>query len=128
MFTLTKLVVIFYHNLNGLCLFSIVTESTQKMHPFEEEITSLLDNPTKYSAFCNFTPSSQSPEMSTSYNWINTEAQLENLARLLGEEKAFGVDTEQHSFRSFLGYTALVQVIANICVLDALLLISLLRL
>ncbi|KAM0838111.1 hypothetical protein ACQ4PT_061188 [Festuca glaucescens] len=85
-------------------------ESTQKLHPFEEEITYLLENPTKYSAFCNFTPSSQSPEMSTSYNWVNTEAQLENLARLLGEEKAFGVDTEQHSFWSFLGYTALVQI------------------
>lgn len=48
--------------------------------------------------------------MSTSYNWVNTKAQLEHLAGLLGEEKAFGVDTEQHSFRSFLGYTALVQI------------------
>jgi len=27
----------------------------------------------------------------------------------LGEEKAFAVDTEQHSVRSFLGYTALMQ-------------------
>lgn len=95
---------------------AIVTESTQKMHPFEEEIMSLLDDPTKYSTFCNFTPSSQCSEMSTSYNWVNTEAQLQNLARLLSEEKAFAVDTEQHSFRSFLGYTALVQVIANICI------------
>lgn len=48
--------------------------------------------------------------MSTSYNWVNTEAQLEHLARLLGEEKAFAVDTEQHSLRSFLGYTALMQI------------------
>lgn len=48
--------------------------------------------------------------MSNSYNWVNTKAQLEHLAGLLGEEKAFGVDTEQHSFRSFLGYTALVQI------------------
>ncbi|CAM0906038.1 unnamed protein product [Alopecurus aequalis] len=85
-------------------------ESTQKMHPFEEEITSLLDNPTKYSTFCNFTPSNQCSEMSTAYNWVDTEAQLENLARLLSEEEAFAVDTEQHSFRSFLGYTALVQI------------------
>lgn len=85
-------------------------ESSQKMHPFEDEITSLLDNPTRYSTFCNFTPSSQCPEMSASYNWVTTEAQLEHLAGLLGEEKAFGVDTEQHSFRSFLGYTALVQI------------------
>ncbi|KAF7015520.1 hypothetical protein CFC21_029346 [Triticum aestivum] len=85
-------------------------ESSQKMHPFEDEITSLLDSPTRYSTFCNFTPSSQCPGMSNSYNWVNTKAQLEHLAGLLGEEKAFGVDTEQHSFRSFLGYTALVQI------------------
>ncbi|XP_062188012.1 protein RRP6-like 3 isoform X2 [Phragmites australis] len=52
----------------------------------------------------------QCPEMSTSYNWVDTEAQLEHLARLLGEEKAFSVDTEQHSLRSFLGYTALMQI------------------
>ncbi|KAM3385332.1 hypothetical protein ACQJBY_009306 [Aegilops geniculata] len=85
-------------------------ESSQKMHPFEDEITSLLDSPTRYSTFCNFTPSSQCPGMSNSYNWVNTKAQLEHLAGSLGEEKAFGVDTEQHSFRSFLGYTALVQI------------------
>ncbi|XP_037476960.1 protein RRP6-like 3 isoform X1 [Triticum dicoccoides] len=85
-------------------------ESSEKMHPFEDEITSLLDNPTRYSTFCNFTPSSQCPELRNSYNWVNTKAQLEHLAGLLGEEKAFGVDTEQHSFRSFLGYTALVQI------------------
>ncbi|KAM3365736.1 hypothetical protein ACQJBY_015420 [Aegilops geniculata] len=85
-------------------------ESSQKTHPFEDEIASLLDSPTRYSTFCNFTPSSQCPGMSNSYNWVNTKAQLEHLAGLLGEEKAFGVDTEQHSFRSFLGYTALVQI------------------
>ncbi|XP_066390870.1 protein RRP6-like 3 isoform X2 [Miscanthus floridulus] len=50
------------------------------------------------------------PEMSATYNWVDTEAQLEHLARLLGEESAFAVDTEQHSIRSFLGYTALMQI------------------
>lgn len=65
--------------------------------------------------------------MSTSYNWVNTKAQLEHLAGLLGEEKAFGVDTEQHSFRSFLGYTALVQVTANRCIIDAFLLIKFIK-
>jgi cobalt/nickel-transporting P-type ATPase D len=48
--------------------------------------------------------------MSASYNWVDTEVQLEQLARLLSEERAFAVDTEQHSIRSFLGYTALIQV------------------
>jgi cobalt/nickel-transporting P-type ATPase D len=52
----------------------------------------------------------QCPDMSASYNWVDTEVQLEQLARLLSEERAFAVDTEQHSIRSFLGYTALIQV------------------
>ncbi|KAG8080378.1 hypothetical protein GUJ93_ZPchr0007g3907 [Zizania palustris] len=82
-------------------------ESSQKVHPFEEEITSLLNNPC---GFQNFMAVGQCPEMSTSYNWIDTDAQLENLARLLDGEKAFAVDTEQHSLRSFLGYTALMQI------------------
>jgi len=48
--------------------------------------------------------------MSAPYNWVDTDAQLEHLTRFLGEEKAFAVDTEQHSVRSFLGYTALMQI------------------
>uniref|UniRef100_A0A0D9WZE4 HRDC domain-containing protein n=1 Tax=Leersia perrieri TaxID=77586 RepID=A0A0D9WZE4_9ORYZ len=82
-------------------------ESSQKVHPLGEEITSVLNNPPD---FQNFMPGSQCPEMSTSYNWIDTDAQLENLTRLLDDEKAFAVDTEQHSLRSFLGYTALMQI------------------
>ncbi|BAT01730.1 Os07g0513100 [Oryza sativa Japonica Group] len=82
-------------------------ESSQKVHPFEEEITSLLNNPPD---FQNFMPGDRCPEMSTSYNWVETDAQLEDLARLLDDEKAFAVDTEQHSLRSFLGYTALMQI------------------
>lgn len=58
----------------------------------------------------NFMPGDRCPEMSTSYNWVETDAQLEDLARLLDDEKAFAVDTEQHSLRSFLGYTALMQI------------------
>ncbi|KAK3125141.1 hypothetical protein QOZ80_7BG0600790 [Eleusine coracana subsp. coracana] len=82
-------------------------ESSQKVHPFEEEITSLLNTPP---GFYSFMLGDQCPEMSTSYHWVDTEVQLEQLARLLSEEKAFAVDTEQHSIRSFLGYTALMQI------------------
>ncbi|KAK3127152.1 hypothetical protein QOZ80_7AG0569080 [Eleusine coracana subsp. coracana] len=82
-------------------------ESSQKVHPFEEEITSLLNTPP---GFHSFMLGEQCPEMSTSYHWVDTEVQLEQLARLLSEEKAFAVDTEQHSIRSFLGYTALMQI------------------
>ncbi|KAL6657959.1 hypothetical protein ACP70R_005739 [Stipagrostis hirtigluma subsp. patula] len=82
-------------------------ESTQKVHPFEEEVSSLLNKPP---GFYSFMLGDKCPEMSTSYNWVDTEAQLEHLARLLADEKAFAVDTEQHSLRSFLGYTALMQI------------------
>ncbi|KAL6840624.1 hypothetical protein ACP4OV_029488 [Aristida adscensionis] len=82
-------------------------ESSQKVHPFEVEITSLLNNPPD---FHSFLLSDECPEMCKSYNWVDTEAQLEHLARILEEEIAFAVDTEQHSLRSFLGYTALMQI------------------
>lgn len=74
----------------------------------------------------SFMLGNQCPHMSTTYNWVDTEAQLERLTRLLGEERAFAVDTEQHSIRSFLGYTALMQVITSrcSCTLDILFFIS----
>ncbi|KAG0478990.1 hypothetical protein HPP92_013709 [Vanilla planifolia] len=34
----------------------------------------------------------------------------ESLAATLSKEKVFAVDTEQHSIRSFLGFTALMQI------------------
>lgn len=48
--------------------------------------------------------------MSESYIWVQTELQLKELVEVLSKERVFGVDTEQHSLRSFLGFTALVQV------------------
>lgn len=46
-----------------------------------------------------------------SYVWVETESQLKELAAVLSKERVFSVDTEQHSMRSFLGFTALIQVI-----------------
>jgi len=85
----------------------------------------LLKNPP---GFHSFMLGDRCPEMSATYNWVDTEAQLEHLARLLGEERAFAVDTEQHSIRSFLGYTALMQVITGrgACTLNIQFFISLL--
>ncbi|XP_073115573.1 protein RRP6-like 3 isoform X2 [Elaeis guineensis] len=82
-------------------------EVSLKMHPFEEEITSLLENPP---ALLNFITTHEYSDMSASYVWIDTEHQLEYLAKLLSEEQVFAVDTEQHSLRSFLGFTALMQI------------------
>lgn len=52
--------------------------------------------------------------MKDSYVWVHTETQLKELVDALSEERFFAVDTEQHSLRSFLGFTALVQVILSI--------------
>lgn len=48
--------------------------------------------------------------MTDSFVWVDSEARLRELADALSREKVFGVDTEQHSLRSFLGFTALVQI------------------
>lgn len=82
-------------------------EISLKMHPYEEEINFLLEHPPILMKFFNKNPTSK---MDCSYSWINTEQQLESLAETLGREMAFAVDTEQHSLRSFLGFTALVQI------------------
>ena len=77
------------------------------MHPFESEIKALLENPELEFEFCNGT---MSMDMSDTYVWIDDESKLKELAQVLSKEKVFAVDTEQHSLRSFLGFTALIQV------------------
>lgn len=48
--------------------------------------------------------------MTEAYVWVETDAQLKELADVLVKETVFSVDTEQHSMHSFLGFTALMQV------------------
>ncbi|KAL4201399.1 hypothetical protein AMTRI_Chr02g215870 [Amborella trichopoda] len=76
-------------------------------HPYGDEITSLLENsPPTLDLFMGIEQTS----MDGSYTWIHTLPQLESLAKLLSKERIFAVDTEQHSLRSFLGFTALMQI------------------
>lgn len=82
-------------------------EMSLKIHPYEEEITILLEQPP---TIMKFVTSHGCSDIGASYVWINTEDQLEFLARLLIEEHVFAVDTEQHSLRSFLGFTSLMQI------------------
>ncbi|PKU72102.1 exosome complex exonuclease RRP6 [Dendrobium catenatum] len=84
-------------------------EISLKVHPYEEEVSFLLEHPPLIK-FCSNHPNS---DMGNSYSWINTEHQLESLAETLRMEKVFAVDTEQHSLRSFLGFTALMQASSN---------------
>ncbi|RRT39752.1 hypothetical protein GW17_00022841 [Ensete ventricosum] len=76
------------------------------MHPFADEIASLLEQP----PLTTFMTNHEYSDMSNSYVWIDTEHQLDLLAGLLSKERVFAVDTEQHSLRSFLGFTALMQI------------------
>ncbi|MCO5599117.1 hypothetical protein L7F22_053217 [Adiantum nelumboides] len=50
------------------------------------------------------------PPMIEDCIWVDTKGGLEKVAEILSRETEFAVDTEQHSIRSYLGFTALLQV------------------
>ncbi|XVE74468.1 hypothetical protein DITRI_Ditri12bG0019400 [Diplodiscus trichospermus] len=77
-------------------------------HPYEAEITSLMEN--QQLQFSEIAMDGFDVRMDNSYVWVETESQLSQLAQVLSKQRAFAVDTEQHSLRSFLGFTALIQI------------------
>ncbi|GAV66978.1 HRDC domain-containing protein/DNA_pol_A_exo1 domain-containing protein [Cephalotus follicularis] len=82
-------------------------EISSNSHPYEAEIMALMENPqVEYDLVFD----DLYLRMSDSYVWVETESQLSELADVLSRERVFGVDTEQHSLRSFLGFTALIQI------------------
>lgn len=81
------------------------TGNGSSLHPFQAEITALLQNHRP-----EIELGAEKLEMNDSYVWVDTEMQLKELVNVLSKEKFFGVDTEQHSLRSFLGFTGLVQI------------------
>ncbi|XP_038887745.1 protein RRP6-like 3 [Benincasa hispida] len=76
-------------------------------HPYESEILSLLENSKPE---FDFISERTDLTLSDTYVWVETESQLEELLDVLNKETVFAVDTEQHSLRSFLGFTALIQI------------------
>ncbi|MED6147617.1 hypothetical protein PIB30_045531 [Stylosanthes scabra] len=82
-------------------------DKASNSHPFEAEITALLKNARPE---IELSTEIVDMEMNDSYVWVNTELQLKELVNVLSKERFFAVDTEQHSLRSFLGFTALVQI------------------
>ncbi|ONK65510.1 uncharacterized protein A4U43_C07F37850 [Asparagus officinalis] len=82
-------------------------EISLKVHPYEEEIDFLMENPP---TSMEFIVNRELSAMGDSYVWVDTEDQLQTVVSLLSKEQAFAVDTEQHSLRSFLGFTALMQI------------------
>lgn len=90
------------------------------MHPYKGEISKLLKNPDI--GFLEFLDGFDNGgekwncEMSDPLVWTETKSQLEELAEVLSKERVFAVDTEQHGLRSFLGFTALIQVQFSIAI------------
>ncbi|KAL2328352.1 hypothetical protein Fmac_021779 [Flemingia macrophylla] len=82
-------------------------ENASNSHPFEADITALLKNPQPE---IELGSEIVDLEMKDSYVWVHTKMQLKKLVDVLSEERFFAVDTEQHSLRSFLGFTALIQI------------------
>jgi cation-transporting P-type ATPase D len=87
---------------------SAKTDSAAESHPFYEEITMVMKECRKVGLPVSI--KSSPPPMEGEPIWINTKDQLEDLVKLLSHECEFAVDTEQHSVRSFWGFTALLQV------------------
>ncbi|CAM6009797.1 unnamed protein product [Sphagnum balticum] len=82
---------------------------SQHGHPYGDVIRALAEEPWKLSDSIggdNGIP----PAIEGEASWVQTRGQLEKLVELLSEEKEIGVDTEQHSTHSFLGFTALIQI------------------
>ncbi|PIA57855.1 hypothetical protein AQUCO_00500048v1 [Aquilegia coerulea] len=82
-------------------------DKVSNSHPYEKEITALLES--SFERF-RFVDGEVDLEMKGSHVWVDKEEQLKELVEVLSKERVFAVDTEQHSLRSFLGFTALMQI------------------
>lgn len=87
-----------------------VIDDSTNLHPYKEEITELMKS-SNVEFMEHFGGNLEDFTMRESYVWVESESQLRELAEVLSKETVFAVDTEQHSLRSFLGFTALVQVL-----------------
>lgn len=55
-------------------------------------------------------PGALTPRSTRQFEFVDTLPQLQRAAALLSTARVIGVDVEHHSFRSFLGFTCLIQV------------------
>ncbi|XP_015577871.1 protein RRP6-like 3 isoform X1 [Ricinus communis] len=93
-------------NKNG---FDAMSGNSSSSHPYEREISALIENSGIEFGF-EINSIVDLKEMKDDYVWVETESQLKELTDELSNQSVFAVDTEQHSLRSFLGFTALVQI------------------
>ncbi|KAL8238235.1 hypothetical protein R6Q59_019316 [Mikania micrantha] len=82
-------------------------ESSSDLHPYESEIKAMLE---ESRLEFEFSCGNMDMRMNDEYIWVDNESKLKGLVEVLSKERVFAVDTEQHSLRSFLGFTALIQI------------------
>ncbi|KAH9290554.1 hypothetical protein KI387_034671, partial [Taxus chinensis] len=82
-------------------------DTAKVSHPYKDRIQFLLEHPSHPLQFGSI---SDPLSLDGPYKWIQERSELEALSELLSQERVFAVDTEQHSLRSFLGFTALIQI------------------
>ncbi|KAK6918871.1 3'-5' exonuclease domain [Dillenia turbinata] len=85
----------------------LIDSQQDNSHPYGEEIRKLIERPR---VEIEFFDGEMDFGLGDSYLWVEKESQLQELVDLLNKERVFAVDTEQHSLRSFLGFTALIQI------------------
>jgi exosome complex exonuclease RRP6 len=76
-------------------------------HPYEHELTELQYLDKQLVATKETPPGTLE---GTPFTWVDTVPQLEKLVALLDKEEEFAVDLESHSYRSFQGFTCLMQI------------------
>lgn len=103
---------------NSIRFIVILADDHSNVHPYHAEIMALLNNPRLE---LKNRPDDKDLKMKDAYVWVETEFRLKELADLLAKERVIAVDTEQHSLRSYLGFTALMQVIFLSAAIDCLL-------
>lgn len=79
----------------------------QMEHPYSYELDHFNVDP----IHCDISISnSYQPFITDDYLWIDQEHDLISLSKLLNQEKEYAIDLEHHSYRSYQGFTCLIQI------------------
>ena len=76
-------------------------------HPYDYEINKLQYNEKQLTSSKEIPPGTLE---ATPFTWVDTVPQLEKLALLLDKEEEIAIDLENHNYRSFQGFTCLMQI------------------
>ncbi|RAL41831.1 hypothetical protein DM860_009013 [Cuscuta australis] len=99
-----------YSPFKHLSLHPITSVESRDLHPYIEEISGLLKEPKVEEALEEYNEKLEEVIRRNSCVWVDKGLQLQELAEVLSKERLFAVDVEHNSFRSFLGFAALIQI------------------